>query len=269
MRAERLLPVHIRTNQAVRLGDLPPGAWPCNTLGNHDTPRLWSRYGDGVHDAALARVHAALMLTLKGTPVLYNGEEIGMTNLELTSLSQIRDSAAVNHYRLLTDKLGKTPEQALKTVINTTRDRCRSPLQWNAEPNAGFSPPHVAPWLPVNPNYADGVNVVAQENDPASLLNFYRTLLRLRRTTPALSGGDYRALHTHSEQYFSFLRHDANSGQTCFVVLNFADHEQTIGFDLPGRQPHRLFSSHNNNDQALSLDSLTLAPFEILIIELG
>ena len=91
MRVGRLTPAHIRANQALRLAELPPGAWPCNTLGNHDSPRVWSRYGDGVHDAELARLHLALMLTLKGTPFLYNGEEIGMADLELTDLSQLRD----------------------------------------------------------------------------------------------------------------------------------------------------------------------------------
>ncbi len=95
MRTERLLPAHIRANQTMRLSELPPGAWPCNTLGNHDTPRVWSRYGDGMHDAERARLHLALLLTLKGTPFLYNGEEIGMTDLRLTSLDEIRDTAAI------------------------------------------------------------------------------------------------------------------------------------------------------------------------------
>src|SRR5439155_16033142 len=79
MRAGTLTPAHVRANQAERLSKLPHGAWPCNTLGNHDSPRVWSRYGDGVHDAELARLHLALLLALKGTPFLYNGEEIGIT----------------------------------------------------------------------------------------------------------------------------------------------------------------------------------------------
>ncbi len=268
MRAERLLPTHIRANQAMRLSELPPGAWPCNTLGNHDTPRMWSRYGDGVHDAALARLHVALILTLKGTPFLYNGEEIGMTNLELTSLSQVRDTAATNQYYLLTEKLGKTPEQALKTVIATTRDRCRSPMQWTEQPNSGFSPPEVQPWLPVNPNYATGVTVAAQQGDPNSLLTFYQHMLRLRRTTPALIGGDYHALHQQSEEYFAFLRYDDESGQTCLVVLNFSNKEQTIIFDLPDKRPRLLFSVQARDNQPLALDWLTLAPFDMLIAEL-
>jgi alpha-glucosidase len=268
LRVDRLSPDHIRANQALRLSELPPGAWPCNTLGNHDTPRSWTRYGDGAHNDALARLHAALMLTLKGTPFLYNGEEIGMSDLPLSDLHQLRDTAALSQYHLLTEKLGQKPDQALQAVLATTRDRCRSPLQWSEEPNAGFSPPDVAPWLPVNPDYAEGVNVAAQESDPDSLLNFYRRMLRLRRSTPALVAGDYHALHGHSDDYLAFLRHDEASGQSCLVVLNFSDKPQTLVFDLPGKHPHLLFSSHPRDDQSLSLDLLTLSPFEIVIAEL-
>jgi alpha-glucosidase len=208
------------------------------------------------------------MLTLKGTPFLYNGEEIGMTDLELTDLSQFQDTAALSQYRLLTEQLRTPPAEALKAVIATTRDRCRSPLQWSNAPNAGFCPPDVQPWLPVNPNYVMGVNVAAQESDPSSLLSFYRRMLRLRRTTPALIAGDYHALHQHSEAYFAFLRHDAGTGQTCLVVLNFSGEAQTVIFDLGGKQARPLFSSQARDDQPLSLDWLDVAPFEILMAEL-
>ena len=267
MRAKRLTPDHIRANQAIRLAELPPGAWPCNTLGNHDTPRVWSRYGDGVHDAALARLHLALLLTLKGTPFLYNGEEIGMADLELAHLDQLRDTAAIRQYGVMTETLGLSAEAALAEALRVTRDRCRSPLQWSAAPNAGFSPPGVATWLPVHPNYAQGVNVAAQASDPASLLHFYRRLLRLRRDTPALVTGDYHALHAESQASLAFLRHAA-AGQTCLVVLNFSPEAQTALFDLPGRQPRLLFSSAGRADQPLALDWLTLAPFEVLLVEL-
>ena len=267
MRVERLTPAHIRANQAIRLSELPPGAWPCNTLGNHDTRRVWSRYGDGVHDAALARLHLALMLTLKGTPFLYNGEEIGMTDLMLTELSQLRDTAAPRQYSMLLEQ-GATPEQALQTAIETTRDRCRGPMQWSAGPNAGFSPSGVQTWLPVDPNYAAGVNVAAQQADPDSLLAFYRRMLRLRRATPALIGGDYHALHQHSEEYLAFLRHERSADQTCLVVLNFSNQQQTVVFDLDATQPRLLFSSHHRHAQPPELDRLELQPFEILIVEL-
>jgi len=269
MRVGRLTPAHIRANQAVRLAELPPGAWPCNTLGNHDTPRVWSQYGDGVHNAGLARLHLALILTLKGTPFLYNGEEIGMADLELTNMSQVRDTTAINQYRVMTEKLRMPPQEALRAAVASTRDRCRSPLQWSSAPNAGFSPPDVPPWLPVNPNYTIGVNVAAQEGDSTSLLNFYRRMVHLRKSTPALIAGDYHALHPHSQDYFAFLRHDAENGQTCLVVLNFSGEEQTVIFDLSDKQPRLLFSSQARDGQPLALDWLSLAPFEIFIAELA
>jgi alpha-glucosidase len=217
----------------------------------------------------LARLHLALMLTLKGTPFLYNGEEIGMADLELTTLSQVRDTTGLNQYRTMTEKRGMSPEVALKAVIATTRDRCRSPMQWSRAPNAGFSPPDVPPWLPVNPNFATGVNVAAQAGDPSSLLTFYQRMLRLRRTTPALIAGDYHMLHPQSETYFAFLRHDVGTGQTCLVVLNFSNEEQVVIFDLSDKQPRLLFSSQAREDQPFTLDWLTLAPFEIVIADLA
>ncbi len=266
LRFRRLMPEDIRANQALRLSELPPGAWPCNTLGNHDTSRVWSQYGDGQNDDALMRLHLALMLTLKGTPFLYNGEEIGMTNYAVADFSQIKDTAAINHYQGLIEKLGKSPQEALDEVRLTTRDRCRTPLQWDASPNAGFSPPDTETWLPLNPNYLNGVNVAAQDKDPASLLNFYRQMLQLRRNSPALLGGDYHVLHSHSHEYLSFLRQ--TEAQTCLVLLNFSDHEQTIIFDLRQKTGQILFSNKPHPEESIALDWVSLAPFQILILEL-
>ncbi|MFN8439214.1 MAG: alpha-glucosidase [Caldilineaceae bacterium] len=269
MQTERLTPSHIRANQAVRLAELPVDAWPCNTLGNHDGRRLWSRYGDGANNAALARLHVALLLTLKGTPFLFNGEEIGMSDLELSSLETFRDTAAIKQYAMLTDKMNLAPEDALRTVIAMTRDRCRSPLQWSAAPNAGFSPSAVQPWLPVHPDYANGVNVADQIDDPASMLNFYRRLLHLRRAAPALVTGDYEALHLDSKEYLAFLRTDQATEQCCLVVLNFSASAQAIAFDAGVKLSRLLFTSAARDEQTFHLDALTLAPFEIIIAEIA
>jgi alpha-glucosidase len=269
MRIDRMTPAHVRSNQAERLAALPESAWPCNTLGNHDGRRVWSRYGDGVHDAALARLHIALMATLRGTPVLYNGEEIGMTDLELTELGQFRDTAALAQYRLLTGVKGLSPQEALASIKVTTRDRCRNPMQWSQAPNAGFSPPGVAPWLPVNADHANGVNVADQQDNPASLLGFYRRLLALRRATPALVVGDYRALDEGNQQVLTFLRSDAASGQTCLVALNFSSQAQA-GVTGLGTKPSRLlFSTVGGRDEDPALQTLQLAPHEVFVAELS
>ncbi|MCS7060559.1 MAG: alpha-glucosidase [Anaerolineae bacterium] len=225
MRTNRITPAWVRANQSERLSKLPPGAWPCNTLGNHDSARLISAFGDGQHDAGWARVLAALVLTLRGTPVLYNGEEIGMTDLLLERFDQLRDNQAVNLYRLAVSD-GIPPEEAMAMAARMTRDRCRTPLQWANAPNAGFSPAGVHTWLPVNPNYAAGVNVADQDHDPHSLLNCYRRLLRVRRANPALSAGDYVPLHPTAEDYLAFLRRD--SQHTCLVILNLSPRVQIV-----------------------------------------
>lgn len=266
MRVKRLMPAHIRANQTLRLAELPTDAWPCNTLGNHDTPRVWSRYGDGVHDAELARLHLALVLTLKGTPFLYNGEEIGMTDLELADLSQFRDTAALRYYRLLTELLGISSQEAVKAVAMTTRDRCRSPMQWSAEANAGFSADEVETWLPVNPNYLEGVNVAAQEDDPTSLLTYYRRLLAMRRATPALVAGEYVALPEGTEDVLLFTRSTAE--QRILVALNFSEQPQTIRLSMDIARARVLCRDPGRSSGATGA-RLSLAPFEAFIAELA
>jgi alpha-glucosidase len=308
MRTDRLTPAWVRANQEERLAALPPGGWPCNTLGNHDAPRVHSRYGDGQNDDALARLHLALVLTLRGTPFLYNGEEIGMTDLRLEDIDQFRDYPAMSlcHSEI---KNGASPDEALALAAHVTRDKCRTPMQWANAPNGGFSPAGVQTWLPVNPNYARGINVAEQSGDPGSLLNFYRRLLRARRQTPALIAGDYTPLHEEAEDYLAFLRGvppsvpptggeekgsppvdgeergvspvggekngvasveegEREGRETCLVVLNMSDRTQQLSFDLDADEARLIFSSHPRDGDTDTLSQLTVAPFEIYIAEL-
>jgi alpha-glucosidase len=269
MRTERLTPAWVRANQEQRLEALPPGAWPCNTLGNHDVSRVYSGYGDGENDQALARLSLALMLTLRGTPFLYNGEEIGMTDLLLEDVNQFRDTPLVRMYHTALNELEMPPEEALPIIARSSRDRCRTPLQWANAPNAGFCPAGVSTWLPVNPNYTQGVNVAEQLTDPTSLLHFYRRLLRLRKQTPALVAGDYASLHDDAGDYFAFLRHSRADKQVCLVVLNMSDQAHTLDFNLQADTVRTLFSSYARAGDSDSLYRLAIAPFEVYIGELN
>ena len=269
-----LTPAHIRKNQAERLGALPEGAWPCNTLGNHDSSRVKSRFGvsilpqrNGEHDDALARLSLALMLTLRGTPFLYYGEEIGMTNRDFDSLDLLQDTLALRQYEIATGA-GMPEAQALAAVCEMTRDRCRTPMQWANAPNAGFSPKGVTPWLPVHSNYAEGVNVADQEDDPDAMLNFYRRMLALRKRTPALIAGEYTPLLSDHEDCFCFLRAIEGQGQaqTCLVALNFSAEAQPLSFEGEGLTAEELiFSSNATRSDAGEVAALELAPFEIYI----
>jgi alpha-glucosidase len=285
IRTNSLTPAWVRQNQAERLAGLAalgcpsPGAWPCNTLGNHDTGRVWTSFGiPGAAKAtndAIARQSLALILTLRGTPFLYNGEEIGMADLLLQDLTQFRDMLGVHQYRMAVEQLGAPPEQVYPMIARGTRDKNRTPLQWSSAPNAGFSPSGVQTWLPVHPNFAEGVNVAAQERDPHSMLNFYRRLLRLRRETPALIEGDYAPLSLGKrldEHILAFTRRTPD--QACLVVFNMSDKSQkvnvmkTLGSDGQAGPRRLLFSTHAAPESAPDLARLPLAPYEVYIAEI-
>lgn len=268
MRTNRLTPEWIHANQQDRLASLPPGAWPCNTLNNHDATRVYTRYGDGQNDEAIARTSLALMLTLRGTPFLYNGEEIGMSDYQLDDIDLFRDPPAVWFYQGQVSD-GILSSEALALAAGYTRDRCRTPMQWSRAVNAGFSPEGVQTWLPINPNYTQGVNVANQQNDPDSMLNFYKRMLHFRKQTPALIDGDYTPFHETSEDYFAFLRSSQNPEQTCLVVLNLSDKSHNLKFDLASQDARCLFSTHTLEGETVSLEALKIAPYEIFIGELN
>jgi len=267
MRTERLTPAWVRANQKERLALMPSISWPCNTLGNHDCPRVYNRFGDGAHNDALARQNLLLMLTLKGTPFLYNGEEIGMSDYMLSDKSQIRDFLALFYYDLART-VGEIPEEeALRLALQNSRDRNRTPNQWSKAPNAGFSPAEVATWLPVNPNYAEGVNVADQEGDPDSLLSFYKRVLHMRRQNPALIHGDYQPLAEESESYLAFVRSAAE--QKCLVLMNMTDQPCQVALDLPVRSARLEFSTQARAGKAGDPNRLELAPFEVYIADIS
>ncbi len=270
MRTERMTPAHIRANQAERLAlldALPTRGWSCNTLGNHDSSRVFTRYAaDPGHAAELARVNAALILTLRGTPFLYNGEEIGMTDLIITDPGQ----AARHDGNLVLRRAHQRPQDRSGRgglrAGTMTRDKNRTPMQWSDGANAGFCPAGVTPWLPVNPNYAAGVNVQDQQSDPGSLLNFYRRLIEVRRQFSALVVGEYRALDETSSDYVAFLR--VTDAQTLLVLLNYSNARHDLRFDVPDKHPAIVRFSSGGKAGELNLASVSLEPYEVLIAEL-
>ena len=274
MQTERVTPVHVRKNQKDRLKKLDAltakKGWPCNTLGNHDCSRIHTRYGDKMHDADLARLNAALVLTLKGTPFLYNGEEIGMTDYMLTDISQVKDTMGSWYYHAIITDMGVHPEEAMVSTAEMTRDKNRTPMQWSNNPNAGFSSLSATPWLPVNPNYKDGITVKDQEQNPASLLNYYKHLLRVRRESTALKDGEYIPLQTTEKDYLSFLRQ--SNEQTILVILNYSQKNLDLDFahvkEIKNNTLKVLFSSAERRTDNLSLN-FKINPFEVFIAEVA
>ena len=273
MNTNRITPSNIRKNQKERLARLNSlsmeKGWPCNTLGNHDNSRLHTRFGDKLHDAELARLHAALILTMKGTPFLYNGEEIGMTDFMLTDISQVKDTMGTWYYHAIVSEMGVHPDEAMNRTAAMTRDKNRTPMHWSNNPNAGFSPANISTWLPVNPNYKEGINVADQTQSPYSLLNYYKHLIKVRKNTPALVSGEYLPVHGTARDYFAFLR--STEEQMVLVILNFSEKRLELDLsrvkELKSQTLHTLFSSADASQKERNLKALTVNPFEVYIAE--
>jgi alpha-glucosidase len=217
---------------------LPEGAWPNWVLGNHDQHRVAARIG-----AAQARVAMMLLLTLRGTPTLYYGDELGMPDGVIPP-DKIKDPWEINVPGL---GLGRDPE--------------RTPMQWDDSTHAGFCGPDVTPWLPLAPGH-EQLNVSAESTDPTSMLSLTQTLLRLRRAHGALNRGAYRALTVSSDTVLAYARQDG--AETLVVALNFSAESQQIPAPIAGARP--LLTTYCDDNVNLSNSTLTLRPNEGVIL---
>ncbi len=217
---------------------MPQGAWPNWVLGNHDQTRIATRVG-----REQARLAQMLLLTLRGTPTCYYGDELGMQDVPLPR-ELIHDPAGKEH-----------PEKS--------RDPVRSPMQWDESANAGFCAPEVTSWLPVADDYQI-YNVADEQLDPRSFLMFTRLLLELRRALPALTPGSYQSVEQENITCFVYLRQYAN--QRCLVALNFSMQDQVVM--LPEQVQGRvLLSTHGDRKELIPLSDVHLRGNEGLLIE--
>ena len=161
------------------------------------------------------------------------------------------------------------PEEALARTAEMTRDKNRTPMQWSMNSNAGVSPQDITPWLPVNPNYKDGINVKDQTQSPYSLLNYYKHLITVRKQSPALIFGEYTPIHAAAKDYFAFVRHTDN--QKVVVVLNFSNKRLELDLtkvkEVKASTLHTLFSSADHSQKKQDLHALAINPFEVFIAE--
>jgi len=230
-----------------QIEDNPVGGQPYFFFNNHDQDRTWDRYGDGVHNDAIARLLAALLLTTRATPQLYYGEEIGMVTTPPTRKEDVKDPIG---------KIGWPKEKG--------RDGERTPMQWDTSRNAGFTT-SPTPWLPVPPSYKQR-NVAVEEKNPGSLLNFYKQLIRLRRTHPALRDGAQITVNRHDPDVLSFVRKNPTSGESLLVVLNMSNKSKTVAFNLKpqgitGNSANPLLTYPKTNATEVPLSAISLPPF--------
>jgi alpha-glucosidase len=219
--------------------------WPAYFLSNHDNDRHISRYGRGKWTIPRARLAAAMLLTLRGTPYLYMGEEIGMENGRL------------RRHELL-DPVGRR-----YFPLHHGRDGARTPMQWTAGPNGGFSSGD--PWLRVNPSYPT-TNVAMQEDDPDSLLTWYKRLIHTRKAHPALSVGSYSPVGGTGRGVFAFHRQD--HGQKLLVLLNFSRWRKSLSAAEGSKEwGKKVLAYPDSYGSSVPLAHIDLAPYGILILE--
>ncbi|EOI3469965.1 alpha,alpha-phosphotrehalase [Cronobacter turicensis] len=191
--------------------------WNALYVENHDVTRVVSRWGDTErHWRESATCIAAMYFLMQGTPFIYQGQEIGMTNTRFASLDDFDDVSAHNKARDLRDQ-GMSEEEIVAFLTRTGRDNSRTPMQWDASPYAGFSTHE--PWLKVNPNY-EMINVESQQHDPHSVLNFYRQMIHLRKREPALIYGRYETVLDDHEQIYAYRR--VLGDEQLVVLCNFS-----------------------------------------------
>ena len=238
--------------------------WDTVFLSNHDNPRVVSTFGD---DSPAMRVSSAklletVVLTLRGTPFLYEGDELGMTDYPFKKLADYNDVAIKNAYKAEVET-GKVPAATfLAERAKITRDNARTPMQWDSSAEAGFTS-GTHPWLAVNPNYKE-INAAGEESDPASVLNYVRALIKLRAHTLAFVYGDYQDLDPQNEKIYAYTR---TLGEKKYLVVeNFSS--SPVTYTLPnGLKAATLLLSDIPGSREAKVFTLNLAPWESRIYE--
>ncbi len=228
--------------------------WNSLYLGNHDLPRLLSRFGDtGAHREAAAKLFATLLLTLRGTPYIYQGDEIGMINTPFESIAEYRDIVAMNGWADARAG-GRDENEFLADHILVSRDHARTPMQWDASSHGGFTSGE--PWIRANPDFVS-TNVAAALADPESVFHFYRRMIALRKATPALVHGDYVPIDAGNPDVFAYVR--TLGDVLLLVVLNVSGMAVDIG-DL-GRDGTTMIGNYDGRG--------TLRPFEARVLRMA
>jgi oligo-1,6-glucosidase len=204
--------------------------WNSLYWGNHDQARAVSRFGDdGQYREVSAKMLAAVLHLHRGTPYVYQGEELGMTNMAFGAISDYRDIEVLNHHREATTHLGHTDAEVLAALAPLNRDNARTPVQWDASRHGGFTTG--APWIAVNPN-ANTINAAAQVDDPGSVFSFYRKVIALRHSDPVVAYGDFRMLLPDDEHVYAFTRSLPEA--ELLVLANFSGTGRLAGVDDGG-----------------------------------
>ena len=230
--------------------------WGTVYLGNHDFPRMVSRWGNdapGFREVS-SKMLATFLLSMRGTPYFYFGDELGMTNIRFAQIADYRDIMTINLHKLIASEGGDLAEFMESQKI-IARDNGRTPFQWDDSENAGFT--SGTPWLKVNPNYTE-INAAAQERDANSPLNYFRKLVRLRKENPVLIYGKAEFFDLLNESVFAYTRE--LDGRKLLILLNFTEREATAEIDFDLQAAKYLFGNYESFDGILR-------PYQAAILE--
>ncbi|GAB3522510.1 alpha-glucosidase [Photobacterium alginatilyticum] len=237
--------------------ELAEEGWNSLFWNNHDLPRVVSKYGDvGRYRVESAKMLATTMHMMKGTPYVYQGEEIGMTNVAFDSIDDYRDIETLNFYKERTEN-GVAPETMLAAVHENSRDNARTPMHWDQTDNAGFS--QAQPWIKVNPNYPE-INVEAALEDQNSIFYHYQKLIELRKALPVIVYGDFEPVFEDHDKVFGYVRVDEQ--HRLFVLNNFTSEEVVLNIpaELQAANVECIISNYDYRQQIE--ETVTLKPYE-------
>lgn len=232
-----------------------------NIIENHDEPRGVSRYiPEGDCCPKSKKMLAALNFMLRGLPFIYQGQELGMENVAISSIDEVDDISAINEYQVALDA-GLSAEEALKVISRYSRDNARTPMQWSDEVNAGFTTGK--PWLKVNPNYTT-INAAVQQHDPDSVRSFYKKLIALRKNPEYKETVVYGTLEPVWEEQHNLMAYYRKGDKTLLVIGNYQKEEQEV--TLPSSYKKVLLN--NDPDIAQEGNTISLHGYQLLILEM-
>lgn len=236
--------------------------WGTVYLGNHDQPRMLTRWGNDAPEYrdASSKLLTTFLLSMRGTPYYYFGDELGMNNIKFDKIEDYRDIESISMYKQIKNQGGDL-QRFLNGQKISARDNGRTPFQWDDSPHAGFTTG--TPWLKVNPNYKT-VNVAAQEKDTNSILNYFRHMVKLRKENPVLIYGKYILLDKENPKIYAYTRE--LNGTKVLVLLNFS--KENAAFALNGIKPAGKPWMNNYTSGDLNRDTIILQPYQSLIVKL-
>lgn len=244
-----------------QIGMQKGNGWNALFWCNHDQPRIVSRIGDeGIYWKESAKMLAGMIHLMRGTPYIYQGEEIGMLNAHYSSIEQYQDVESLNYYQILLEK-GKTKEEAIATLAARSRDNSRTPMQWNKERYGGFS--KTKPWLPMAASFREDITVEAQQKDKDSILNFYKKLIAIRKEYPVVAKGEISFLETEEDKVLIYQR--SLEEQQLIVLCNLDKKKQEVKINKEWSSYQILLENYQGRE--LPLEGLyTMEPYEIMVI---